>query len=200
MWHSKKISPHKCQWINPTTTVPAFNHVTVIPHLASHVRWSMQNNVQGENLINEMLKLIKTGFHIVVLVTLIIAESVSSRLVFIQCWEFCFFVFSMFLFVLLCDWCSWAGAFSKWLSDDAVCEETGETMLMILNLAKPSHPKHTRGSLYSPDVSASQNNYIGMFGVKLLKYLCAGLLWFIFAWFWLNLYKRHIRYLAFCVY
>lgn len=46
-----------------------------------------------------MLKLIKTGFHIVVLVTIIIAESVSLRLVFIQRCEFCFLVISMFLFI-----------------------------------------------------------------------------------------------------
>lgn len=70
------------------------------------------------------------------------------------------------LFLLPRGLCVWAVSFLKWVWDDAVRVETGETMLMILNLATLSNPPQKASTLYSPDTRASWNNYIVMLGEK----------------------------------
>ncbi len=54
-----------------------------------------------------------------------------------------------------CGLSVWAVSFTEWIWDDAVCGKTGETMLMILNLATLSNPPNTAGTLDSLDTRES---------------------------------------------
>lgn len=79
-------------------------------------------------------------------------------------------VFPCSLCLSHCGLCMWAVSLSEWVWDDAVCKETGETMLMILNLATLSNPPNTACSLEN---RASWNNYTVTLGeTRLWAFAC----------------------------